>query len=157
MSDETDFPVPDGWELAEPDTRPGEPLYPGKHTIVGRGNEPLQDGETVAVWVDHYADGHGTETCRADLQVIGDDGGGDIFAIFADEDPLEASQVFRIRADISTLAIGYVYAIPEYDQDGGVLTVTRDVKVHGEDALTILEARSLGGKQDWAMMRGSDL
>lgn len=156
MSDEL-FPAPDGWELAEGDERPGEVLHPGTNTIVNRGNNPLQQGETIAVWAEHYADGHGTAVCRADLQVIGDDGEGDIFAILEDEDPLDASRVFRIRSDLSTLSIGVVYAVPEYDQDDGVLTVTREVKTHGEVNLTILEARSLGGRQDWAIMPGTEL
>lgn len=144
-----DFPVRDGWELAEDDERPGEPLHPGKNTIVNRGNNPLQQGETVAVWVEHYADGHGTAVCRADLQVIGDDGEGDIFAILSEEDPLDASQVYRITSDLRNLNIGYVYGVPEYDQDEGVLTVSREVKSRGDHNLTILEARTLGGRQDW--------
>jgi hypothetical protein len=157
MSDDQDFPVPDGWELAEDDARPGEPLHAGTHTIVNRGNNPLQQGETIAVWADHLEKDHGFRTCRADLQVIGDDGDGDIFAIHGGEEPLEASRVFRIRADLATLTIGYVYAVPGYDHEDGVLTVNREVKVHGEDALTIIEARSLGGKQSWAMISGTEL
>jgi len=157
MSDNQDFPVPDGWEIAEDDERPGEPLHPGKNTIVNRGNNPLQQGETIAVWVDHYADGYGTATCRADLQVIGDDGEGDIFAIFKGEEPLQASRVFRIKANLSNLVTGYVYSVPEYDEEEGVLTVTRELKSHGSNNLTILEARSIGGQQDWAMMPDSDL
>jgi len=156
MSDE-DFPVRDGWELADDERRPGEPLHPGKNTIVNRGNNPLQQGETVAVWAEHYADGHGTATLRADLQVIGDDGEGDIFAILEEEDPLEASQVFRISSDLRTLNIGYVYGVPEYDQDEGLLTVSREGKSRGDRDLTIHEARSLGGGQDWAIGRAGDL
>lgn len=156
MSDEDDFPTPDGWEIAEDDQRPGEPLHPGTNTVVNRGNNPLQKGETIAVWVKRYADGHGTRICRADLQVIGDDGEGDIFAILDEEDPLEASRVYRIDSDLGTLSVGYVFSIPEYDDEEGVLTVTRDVKTRGDTNLTILEARSLGGKQDWGL-GGSDL
>ena len=156
-STDQDFPVPDGWELAEEDERPGEPLHPGKNTIVDRGNNPLQQGEIIAVWADHYADGHGTATCRANLQVVGDNGEGDILAILADEEPLEASRVFRIKADLSNLVAGFVYSVPEYNEEEGVLTVTREIKSHGSRNLTVLEARSLGGQQDWAMMPDSDL
>jgi hypothetical protein len=152
-----EFPVPDGWSLAEDDVRPGEPLRPGENTIVDRGNNPLQDGETIAVWVKHYADAHGTAICRTDLQVIGDDGEGDIFAIFDAQSPLGASQVFRIASDLSTISIGRVYGVPSYDDDEGVLTVTREVKTHGKTDLTLIEARSLGGAQDWAVMPGGEL
>ena len=152
-----EFPAPDGWEVDEGNDRPGEVLHPGAETIVNRGNNPLRQGETVAVWVKHYADGYGTAICRADLQVIGDDGEGDIFAIFEHEDPLTASRVFRLAADLSTLSIGHVYAIPEYVEDDGVLSVERDVKARGGTNLTIIEARSLGGQQDWALMPGGDL
>lgn len=156
MADD-DFPVPDGWQLAEDDQRPGRPLHPGKNTIVNRGNNPLQKGETIAVWVKHFADGYGTAICRADLQVIGDDGEGDIFAILEEEDPLEASQVFRIASDLSTLNIGLVFGVPEYDQDEGVLTVSREVKTRGKANLTVVEARSLGGQQDWELGRAGGL
>lgn len=150
MSDD-DFPAPDGWQLAEDDHRPGEPLHPGTNTIVNRGNNPLQEGECITVWVKKYRDGHGTAVCRADLQVIGDDGDGDIFAIRGDEEPLEATRIYRLQADLSRLRVGYVYAIPEYDDDEGLFTVTREVKTFGSDYETIVEARTQGGRQDWAL------
>jgi len=154
---EGDFPAPDGWEVAEGDERPGAVLHPGENTIVNRGNNPLQEGETIAVWVKRYADGHGTAVCRADLQIIGDDGEGDIFAIPAAEDPLEASRVYRISSDLRSLRPGHVYSVPEYDQKGGVLTVSREVKTHCSETYDIHEARSLGGQQDWALVPSTEL
>lgn len=151
------FPTPDGWELADGDDRPGDPLHPGENTIVNNGNNPLQEGETIAVWAEFYRDGYGTEVCRGDLQVIGDDGDGDIFAILDEEEPLDASAVFRISSDLRELTVGHVYGVPSYDDEEGVLTVSRDVKTHGAVTQSVVEARSLGGQQNWALGRPGNL
>jgi len=151
-----EFPIPhDGLELADDEHLPGEPLHPGEHTIVDRENEPLTRGETIQVWFEAYADGFGVETVK--FQVIGDDGKGDIFAIPAYQDPLNASRVYRLAGDLETIRGGYVYAVPEYDHEEGVLTVTREVKTNGSDTKELLEARSLGGRQDWALVPSNEL
>lgn len=156
MSD-SEFPTPDSWTVAEDDDRPGEPLHPGTNTIVDRGNNPLQEGETIAVWAKRYHDGHGHAVCRVDLQVIGVDGDGDIFAILDEENPLTAARVYRLDGSLDTLTTGHVYAVPEYDSDGGELTVTREVKRRGSQPMTVIEARSLGGRQDWALGAWNEL
>lgn len=148
MSD--DFTGSDGWTLDDGD-RPGEVLHPGQNTIVNRGNNPLQQGETIVVWAKHYSDMHGSEVCYREMEVIGDDGEGDIFAIPDDESAFEASRVYRLSGDLRTLRIGQVFGVPSYDSDEGVLQVTREVKMLGGRDHRIIEARTLGGSQDWAL------
>ncbi|UTF55965.1 hypothetical protein [Natronosalvus rutilus] len=147
MSD--DFPTPDGVELADETERPGEPLYPGTHTIVDRENEALTQGEVIQVWFETYADGFGTELVTAELLVIGDDGEGDIFAVPAHQDFSDTSRVYRLAGDLETIQAGYVIPVPDYDHEEGVLTVTREVMVQGNPKNDLIEARSQGIEGFW--------
>lgn len=155
MSD-IEFPTPDGLEVAEDDKRPGEPLHPGEHTIVDGDNNALAQGEVIQVWFKAYADGHGTETITGKLQVIGDDGDGDIFAVPADQDAEEISRVYRLAGDLSTITHGYVVPVPEYDEEEGILTTTRHVQRRGSQENQLLEVRTHGREQFWSIS-GVDL
>ena len=139
--------LPDLFESVETNERPGEPLYPGENTIVGRGNNPLRQGETVDVYVEVSGD----NSARVRLEVIDDDDG-DIICIPDDETPLTASSVVRISADLRTVTVGTVYGVPSYDADEGVLNVSREVKTsEASKYLTVVEARNLGGRQEWSI------
>lgn len=164
MSD--DFPVAhDGLEVADEDGRPGEPLYPGEHTVVDRDNEPLTEGEEVQVWFEAWADGHGEETITGNLLVIqptdpdavDEEDQGDVFAIPAHQDPTEASRVYRIAGDLSTITAGVVIPRPTYDTEAGELNVTRLVRRRGSREQKLLEVRSLGRQEYWGMERNGEL
>jgi len=160
MSD--DFPVPDGLEVADGDGRPGEPLYPGENTIVDRDNEPTTEGEELQVWFEAYADGHGVETITGKLLVIQaeyaeDEEPGDVFAIPAHQDPTEASRVYRIAGDLSSITAGVVIPRPKYDAEAGELNITRLVQRRGHDENKLLEARSLGRQEYWGLDRNGEL
>lgn len=154
-NNETDFPVPNGFELDGTDKRPGEPLHPGTNTIVDPGNHPLKAGQVIQVWWEAYADGHGTEVVTGKLQVIGDtiaddeEHDGDVFAILADEDALTASTVYRLDSGMDSIQPGRVINVPEYDREAGELTITRSVQVRGSRQSRLLEARKLGKKTHW--------
>lgn len=147
MSD--DFPTPEGIEIDDSDERPGEPLHPGKHTIVDGDNNALKQGEVIQVWFEAYADAHGTETVTGKIQVIGDDGEGDIFAIPEHQKPSEASRVYRVHSDLTSIEYAYVLPVPEYDHEEGVLTVTKQVNRRGNLKNNLLEARSHGIEDYW--------
>lgn len=162
MSD--DFPTADGFEVAGDDTRPGEPLYPGEHTILDRDGDALTEGETVQVWVEAWEDGYGEKVLTGRLQIIGDggDGGegpenGDVIAIPDEQSPLEAEHVYRLAGDLSTLQRGVVVSRPSYDTDAGELTITREVHVRGHRKRPVLEARTLGGHADWDLSNAGGL
>lgn len=143
-----DFPTPRGFDVDNGE-RPGKPLHPGENTIVDRGNHPLQQGEVIRVWMNCYADGHGTETVTGELQVVGDDGDGDIFAMLAGESPLEASRVYRLAGDLSRIQAAVIVPVPSYDSEEGVFTVTHDVQVRGHRKRDLIEARSLETRDHW--------
>jgi len=160
MSD--DFPTPEGLEIAEEDGRPGEPLYPGEQTIVDRDNEPLTEGEELQVWFEAYADGHGVETITGKVLVIQaqpaeEEDSGDVFAIPSHQDPTEASRVYRIASDLSSITAGVVIPRPTYDPVAGNLNITRLVQLRGHDENKLLEARSLGRQEYWGIDRNSEL
>lgn len=159
MSD--DFPTPKGLEVAEDDGRPGEPLYPGEHTIVDRDNEPLTEIEELQVWFEAYADGHGVETITGKVLVIqaepAEEESGDVFAIPAHQDPTEVSRVYRIAGDLSTLTYAPVIPRPTYDPEAGELNITRLVQRRGQDDKKLLEARSLGRQEYWGVDRNGEL
>jgi len=157
MSDD-EFPVAhDGLEVADGEGRQGKPLHPGEYTIVHRNGEPLTEGEKLQVWFEAYAEGHGTETITGELLVIqpeteGHEGDvGDVFAIPAHQQPTEASRVYRIAGDLSTITAGVVIPRPRYDTDAGELTITREVKRQGNEEQKLLEARSLGTQRYWGV------
>jgi len=159
MSD--DFPTPEGLEVAEENGRPGEPLYPGENTIVDRDNEPLTEGEELQVWFEAYADGHGVETITGKVLVIQaeptDEEEGDVFAIPAHQDPTDASRVYRLAGDLSTITYGVVIPRPTYDAEQGHLNITRLVQRRGQDDRKLLEARSLGRQEYWGIDRNGEL
>jgi len=119
---------------------------PERTRIVTRGNHPVKQGHTLDVYVEF-----GDDVARGRVEVIDDDDG-DLIAIPAAESPLDASKVYRIDGDLSRMSSGDVYGVPSYDGESGVLTITREVKTSSQQKNAIIvEARTLGGKQTWAM------
>jgi len=144
-----DKPAPAGFDVDDSDDRPGEPLHPGENTIVDRGNHPLKRAGYIRVWCETWNDSDGKYTVSGKLQVIGDDGEGDIFAIPADQRARDASVIYRLRGDLREIESGHVAEVPNYDSEAGEYTITREVKRRGRANMELLEARRLDDSGSW--------
>lgn len=145
MSDVLSDAVPAGWEEAD-DTRPGEVIHPSDDT-----REEMREGDIIAVWATHWADGEGEFEAKIKLTVIGFSEDDDIFAIPSDESAETTDQIFRLDSDLEKIQPGSVEDVPEYDPDEGVLETKRVVGIYGQSGVSVNEAHTLNDSAEWTM------
>lgn len=139
--------IPDAFEKARGDERPGEPLYPATEegeTPTNSGNHPVTIGHTIVVYVEA-----GNDLAEGLLDVFALDDG-DLIAVPEGVHPKDADEVFRVGSYFRELVVGAAYSDPKYDD--GVIRTTRKV-TRTSVVATVREVRTLGGDASWKPKR----